>query len=90
MVIRGPPRRARRKLSFAAGRLGRAADLGEDFVFLQDHVLLVVDLDVVAAVLAEQDAVARFNVQRDTVTLLVQLSGCLLYTSFRQGNQFHL
>src|SRR6201997_3109800 len=45
-----PLNRGRRNFLFAARRLRRAADLREDFIFLQDHVLLVVNRDVVAAI----------------------------------------
>src|SRR6516164_3383727 len=58
------------KLLSATRRFGHAADLRQDLVFLQDHVLLVVDLDVVAAVFAEQDSVSGLYVERNQFTLL--------------------
>src|SRR5271157_442985 len=57
-----------RKLLFA-GRFRCAADLGEDFVFLEDEKFLVVDLDVVAAVFAEQDAVTGLDVEGNQLAL---------------------
>src|SRR5271155_1636788 len=53
-----------RELLFAGG-FGCSADFGEDLVFLEDHVLLVVDLDVVAAVLPEEDSVTGLHVERN-------------------------
>src|SRR5208282_115778 len=65
----GPDRQGIRKLLLAAGSLRCVADLGEDLVFLQDHVLLVVNRDVVAAVFAEQDSVPGFHVERNQLAL---------------------
>jgi len=45
------------------------ADDREDFVLAKDEVLLVVDLDVGAGVLAEEDLVAGLDVQRTLVPL---------------------
>src|ERR1700723_3568492 len=66
------------KLLLTAGRFRDGAELGEDFVFFQDHVFLVVNLDVIAAVLAEQNAIADFHVERDAFALLA-LSGADSY-----------
>src|SRR5271165_3646478 len=49
--------RLHRRLLFAAGCFGGGADLCEDLVFLQDEIFLVIDDDIVAAVLAKQDAI---------------------------------
>src|SRR6185503_17966300 len=52
-----------------AGR-GGLLDDGEDVLFLHDQVLLVVQLHFGAGILAEQDAVVGFHVQRDLLSLL--------------------
>src|SRR5580692_9785103 len=51
-----------------AGCFGSGAELREDLVFLHDHEFLAVNGDVVAAVLAEQDAVTGFYVEGDEFT----------------------
>src|ERR1700733_9838977 len=51
-----------------AGCFGSGAELREDLVFLHDHEFLAVNGDVVAAVLAEQDAVTGFYVEGDQFT----------------------
>ena len=56
-----------------AGRFCLAADFGEDFVFLENHVFLVFNLDIVSRILSEQDAIAHFYVERDVVALFVEL-----------------
>src|ERR1700687_3939961 len=57
IVIRGDPLGGRvRELLFAAGRFRCAAEFGEYFVFLENHVFLVVDLYIVSTVFSEQDA----------------------------------
>ncbi len=42
--------------------------------FPQDHVLDVVELDLRSAVLREQDAIARLDVERDEVAVFVALA----------------
>src|SRR4051794_36039528 len=49
--------------------LGRAAELRENFFFAQDQVFFVLNFDFAAAVLAEQDAIAHFDVQRNALAL---------------------
>src|SRR5579859_2666069 len=49
----------------AGGCLGGSAKLCQDFVFFENQVFLIVNFDFVAAILAEQDAVANFNVEGD-------------------------
>src|SRR6476660_5870906 len=61
--------RAREKLLLAAGSLGCAGQLGQDFVFAKNEVILVVHLDFRAAVLAEQHTVANLHIERDALTL---------------------
>src|SRR5579864_3138340 len=58
-----------------AGRFCLAAEFGEDFVFLENHVFLVVNLDIVSRVLSEQDSIAHFYIKRDAVALFVELAG---------------
>src|SRR5579864_4659890 len=65
----GPERQGVRKLLLAAGSLRCVADLGEDLVFLENHEFLVVNRDLVAAVLAEQDSVPGFHVERNQLAL---------------------
>src|SRR6266478_6119081 len=47
-----------------------SANLHQDFLLAEDQILLVVDVDVVAGVFAEQDPVTHFHVERDTMALL--------------------
>src|SRR5215510_9975524 len=42
----------------------------EDVLFPQDEVLDAVDLDLAAGILAEQDAVARLDVERELLALV--------------------
>src|ERR1700733_7334212 len=65
----------RRVCFLSPGRFVRAADLREDLVFLENHEFLVVDLDVVAAIFAEKDAIAYLYVESDGVTLLIDFAG---------------
>src|SRR4028118_1382912 len=51
-----------------------AADHGEDLVLAQDHEILVVDLDLAAGVLADQDAVALLDVHRGALAIFEQLA----------------
>src|SRR4030095_6222889 len=48
----------------------RLLDDREHVLFLQDQVVLVVDLDLRARVLAEEDLVAGFDVEGDLLALL--------------------
>ena len=56
----------------AGGRVKQ--DDREQVVFLHDQQLFAVDLDGLAAVLAEQNTVADLDVQRDEVALVVALA----------------
>ena len=47
----------------------------EHFVLAHDEVLLAVDLDLLAGVLAEQDRVAVLHVERLTVAVFLDLAG---------------
>src|SRR4029453_4536059 len=48
---------------------------GEDVFLAQDQVVVAVDLDLVAGVLAEQDAVTGLHVERDALAAVVDLAG---------------
>src|SRR5258706_15798554 len=50
-------------------------DDAEDFVLAQDDVLVVVDLDLGAGVLPEEDLVADLHLERDSLAGLVELAG---------------
>ena len=52
-----------------------ALDHAEDFVLAHDDVLHAVDLDLGAGVLAEQDPVARLDVELDQRAVLEALAG---------------
>src|SRR5581483_6859672 len=55
--------------------LGVAAfDDGQNFVFAHDEVLLTIQLDFLTRVLAEQDQVARFDVERDALAIVFRLA----------------
>src|SRR5258708_2999717 len=62
-MIRRPPR----STLFPYTTLFRS--LRKDFLLAEDQVFLVVDLDVVAGVFAEQDPVTHLHVERDTLAL---------------------
>src|SRR6267143_670432 len=47
---------------------------GEDVFLAQDQVVLAVDLDLVAGVLAEQDAIALLDVERNALPVVVDLA----------------
>ena len=51
-----------------------AVDDREHFVFLHDQVLDAIELDLLAGVLAEQDGVARLDVERHPLAVLVALA----------------
>src|SRR4051812_32807168 len=54
---------------------GGSADDGEDLVLAEDHVVLVVDADLAAGVLADENLVALLDVGRDTLTVVGDLAG---------------
>src|ERR1700682_1606445 len=74
-----PPRRAGEKLLFAARSLGCAGELGKDFVFAKNEIILVFYLDFGAAVLAEQHTVAGLYVEGNALTLF----------DFARANGYH-
>src|SRR5256712_13107543 len=53
--------------------LGSAFDDGQHVILFHDEVLLAVELDVLASIFAEQDLVARFDVEGDPLTVVVRL-----------------
>src|SRR5581483_8347959 len=48
---------------------------GEDVFLAQDQVVLAVDLDLVAGVLAKQDPIAALHVERDALAVVGDLAG---------------
>src|SRR5713226_5673574 len=46
------------------------AELGQDFLLTEDQVLLVIELDLVASVFAEQNPVTHLHIERNSLTLL--------------------
>jgi len=52
---------------------GSAFDDGQHVILFHDEVLLAVELDVLASIFAEQDLVARFDVEGDPLTVVVRL-----------------
>src|SRR5438874_1039655 len=56
-------------LLLAGCRLGHSAQFHQDFLLAEDQILLVVDLDVVAGIFAEQDPVTHLYVERDAMAL---------------------
>src|SRR3954451_10306639 len=56
---------------FLLGRGSGAGQDSQDFVFLHDDELFAINLDLRAGVLAEQDAVAFFDGQREGLAFVV-------------------
>ena len=54
--------------------VGYFVDDAEDFFLAHDEVLLAVDLDLLAGVLAEQDGVAFLDVERRDLAVLLDLA----------------
>src|SRR5258708_4669112 len=50
-------------------RFGDSADFHQDFLLAEDQILLVVDLDVLAGVFAEQDPVTHLHIEWHTMAL---------------------
>src|SRR6516162_2527741 len=75
----GPPKGIQAAPAGAGAPLGSLARLraqhAEDLFLAQDHVLRAVDLDVGAAVLADQDAVALLDLGRDALAVLGEAAG---------------
>ena len=61
-------------LLLAGCRLGHSAEFHQDFLLAEDQILLVINFDVIAGVLAKQDPVAHLYVERDT-TAFFHLAG---------------
>src|SRR5215210_8439810 len=63
---------------FSEGRISGSAiavaDHRQDLVLADNHVIHVVELDLAAGVLAHQDAVARLDLQRRALALIVELA----------------
>jgi len=53
---------------------GSASQDAEDFVFLHDEEVFAIDLDLGAAPLAEEDAVAGLDVERDAFAVVLRLA----------------
>src|SRR5262245_36931629 len=68
-------RRPVRSTGRRSGLLAGLAQHAEDLVLAQDHVLRAVDLDVGAAVLADQDAIALLHFGRDALAVLGEAAG---------------
>src|SRR5215203_713776 len=68
------PLRHRRAVRWPAGPLDRFED-GQDLVFPHDQVLVAVDLDLLARVLAEEDRVAFLDVERGALAVVLHLAG---------------
>ena len=68
-------------VTFCRAALASPAELREDLVFAQDQVFLAIKRDVVAAVFAEQDAVAGLYVERDQFSLFRVLPAPTAMTS---------
>src|SRR5208337_377500 len=71
-----------------------AAQLGKDFVLAENQVFLALDLDFAATVLAEEHAIANFDVERNALTLLalagadgddLALDGFLLFNTLQDN-----
>ena len=62
-------------LAFDDGRLlfGSVFDDGQHLILFHNEVLLAVELDLLARILAEQDPVARFDVEGDPLAVVVHL-----------------
>jgi hypothetical protein len=62
-------------LAFDGGELllGVAFEDGQHVILFQDKVLLAFQLDLLAGVLAEQDPVAGFDVERDPLAVVFHL-----------------
>src|SRR5260370_905630 len=58
------------KTRLLLGRFRRAAQLRKNFFFTKDEEFLVLEFDFRTAVLAEKDAIAGLDVQRDQFALL--------------------
>src|SRR5262245_42108015 len=63
-------------LALAEGRLlfGLVFDDGQHLILFHDEVLLAVERDLLARILAEQDPVARCDVEGDPLAVVVHLS----------------
>src|SRR5260370_11960365 len=71
---RAKARRYIGKTRLPLGRFRRTAQLGQNFFFAKDEKFLVLEFDFRTAVLAEEDAIAGLDVQRDQFALLALAS----------------
>src|SRR6266511_1933110 len=53
--------------------VGLAFDDGQHVILFHDEVLFAIQLDLLARILAEQDSVARFDVERDPLAVVFHL-----------------
>src|SRR5437879_12029554 len=60
---------------FGMDRVPPLLENGEDVFLAHDEVFLVVDLDLGARILAEQDLVAGLHVQRDLLAVVPDFAG---------------
>src|SRR5204863_4940489 len=51
-----------------------ALDDGQYFVFAHDEVILTIEFDLLAGILAEENEVARFDVERDALAVVLRLA----------------
>src|SRR5258708_19645894 len=58
------------ELLLAGCRFGHSAYLGEDFLFAQDQISLIIDGDLVTGVFAEQNPVANRDIERHSLAFL--------------------
>src|SRR3954463_13663696 len=57
-----------------AGGARAVFDHGQHFVLAHDEVLLTIELDFLAGILAEEDLVARFDIERDSLAVVLGLA----------------
>ena len=63
-----------RLLFIFCSRCSAAVDDGQHFVLAHDEVLLAIELDFLARVLAEEDQIARLDIERDALAVVVHLA----------------
>ena len=54
--------------------LPAAVNDGQHFILAHDEVLLAIELDLLARVLAEEDQIARLDIEGDTLAVVVHLA----------------
>src|SRR6202020_1775317 len=75
-VFRIRPGASRAALLLRRGCLRGSAEFGQDLFFAQNQIFFAVQLDLTAAVLAEQNPVAHLHVQWDPFALLNLACAC--------------